>query len=192
MKTTVGNLGWIYVKLKEDTPVSTFIGENSATLPKDTLIRYYEGTSDVFVAGGKKKLVSPAPDGTYLIETVPDAQSRFWLVYPASDVRYVNLVESKEYADTASERDKHLFITKLPVKEPWWQNQIVDNVLHLQLNDLGLPPPSPSEGNSGGGTKGEDEGFPWLAVGLGVGLALLIAMLMGEDKAKGKRARREG
>lgn len=201
MKTTVGNLSWTYATLKDDLPAQYFYGEASTVLPKGTVVRYYDGTVDVTLDGKKKTLVSPAPDGTYLVETVPDGKSRFWQVYTA-DLEYINLLESDEYANTQAERNKHLFIAKLPVAEPWWKNQIVDSVLHLQLDGLQVeptPPPangSGGSGGSGGGGSGGEAGFPWLAVGLGVGLAALIAMLVGKDdkgkvkKGKGKRVRR--
>lgn len=188
MKTTVGGIGWTYVTLKDDLPANTFfLGQKPITLPKGTLIRYYEGTSDFIEGGKKKKLTTPAPDGSYLIETTPDKKSRFWMAYP-DEPKYITLLESKEYEETEPERIKHLFTAKLPIKEAWWSNQIVDNVLHLQLDGLAQEEQPKQEGGGGGGgdAKKEDGGFPWMAVGLGVGAAILIAMYMRQDK-KGKK-----
>lgn len=188
MKTTVGGIGWTYVTLKDDLPANTFFfGQKPITLPKGTLIRYYEGSSDFIVGGEKKKLTTPAPDGSYLIETTPDKKSRFWMAYP-DEPKYITLLESKEYEETEPERIKHLFSAKLPIKEAWWSNQIVDNVLHLQLDGLAQEEQPKQEGGGGGGgdAKKEDGGFPWMAVGLGVGAAILIAMYMRQDK-KGKK-----
>ena len=187
MKTTVGGIGWTYATLKDDLPAEFFIGQKPITLPKGTLIRYYEGTSDFIENGKKKKLITPAPDGSYLIETTPDKKSRFWMAYP-DEPKYITLLESKEYEETEPERIKHLFTAKLPIKEAWWSNQIVDNVLHLQLDGLAQEEQPKQEGGGGGGgdAKKEDGGFPWMAVGLGVGAAILIAMYMRQDK-KGKK-----
>lgn len=199
MKTTVGGIGWTYVTLKDDLPAETFFfGQKAVTLPKGTLIRYYEGSSDFIEGGKKKRLTTPAPDGSYLIETTPDKKSRFWMAYP-DEPKYITLLESKEYEETEPERIKHLFTAKLPIKEAWWSNQIIDNILHLQLDGLALEEQPKQEGGGGGGggdAEKEGDGFPWLAVGLGVGLAALIAMLVGKDdkkgkgKGKGKRGRR--
>jgi hypothetical protein len=183
-KTTVGNLSWRYATLREDIDATRF-DSVSVKLPEGTLVRYYEGTFDVVDLEGKTfKLKSPNDAGMVMIETKPDAKSRFWWAYP-DQPQFVALLESKDYADTAAEREKHLFGAKLPLNEPWWRNDIVEAAMHDQLDKLAVDPPKI---NANGGP--EKAGLPtWAIVALGIGAALLVTGFLAdsdEDKPKDK------
>lgn len=186
-KTTVGNLSWQYATLREDIDATRF-DSASVTLPKGTLVRYYEGTFDVVDLEGKTfKLKSPNDAGMVMLETKPDAKSRFWWAYP-DEPQFVALLESKDYVDTAAEREKHLFGAKLPLKEPWWRNDIVEVAMHDQLNKLAVEPEKPK--TNGGGDGPDKAGIPtWAIVALGIGAALVATGFFADsddDKPKAK------
>jgi hypothetical protein len=150
------------------------------TLDAGTPLRVYSGKMDVVLADGTKvTLSSPNSKGEVLVETVPDAQSRFWNIYDNTAANQT-LVASADYLGTSTERSKHLMWA--PIKMAGSEApDLLDEAIKSQYDAIQLPavpvPPTPEDK-----PKADDTKDTLLSIALGVGGALLLASLLNSRK----------
>ena len=191
-------MDWTYITLREDRLDAEPWTVGSPPLTKGIVLRVYEGEKDVAViqANGKKvtkKLVSPNNAGYYLVETPPDAKSRFWNAYPGQP-QYEYLVEGDEYKSTLDERSKHLYNLKLNMEDG--SETLLSNALANQYDNMQVDPQGNklTVGSGGGAGEGEDGGSGkkvLLYVIFGIVAAYLIYQYTQKQKQIAKQALKE-
>jgi hypothetical protein len=149
-------------------------------LESGTPIRVYSGKVVVIFDGKEQTINTLNSKGESLVETLPDAKSRFWNSYPTTPEN-LTLMQSQEFKDTNSDRLAHMMW--LPIKmEGSEAPDLLDEAIKGKYDAIKLPevPPPPTPPDKGQPKGTADDTI--LSVALGVGGALLLASLLDSRK----------